>query len=57
MRSSNNPLNKDEIDDEDQKYTSGHEDISCDGDSNVVRPCCPDYSKDRGGYSGHAETE
>ena len=57
MRSSDDALSEDEIDDEDQHHASGHENLGRNGQSDVRGSCRPCYPQDAAGDSGHAKTE
>lgn len=57
MRSSDDPLREDEIDDKQKNHACGHEDLRRDSDRDLGRPRGPDDSHHAGGDSGHAETK
>ncbi|KAL9607141.1 MAG: hypothetical protein Q9167_007918 [Letrouitia subvulpina] len=57
MRGSDDPLGKDEVDDEEKDDACGDEDGSGDGDGSVVRITAPDDTHDTGDDAGHAEAE
>ena len=54
---SDDPLSKDQVDDEEQQDPGGDKNIGCNGDADVARIACPDYAHDLCDYPCHAETE
>jgi len=57
MACSYNPLSEQNVDDEEQDYSRGNEDVGRNGYSDICRPCSPDDAHDHGSDTSHAEAE
>lgn len=57
VRSAEDALGEDNVDDEEDHNAGGYEDLGCDGDGDVVRVLGPDQAHGAGRDTRHAETE
>ena len=57
MSGSHHSLSEDQVDDEEEEYPSGHEDIGCNRNGYVGWVCAPNKSQCGSHNPSHAETE